>query len=83
MSKEHWDQTLKYLYDRRLHLFTATLLEAAGPLTVLGAQLIYVSQPVLTLLIPQRQTQQFAGILEDPVKSKSFIRALRSYKPAS
>lgn len=83
MREESWEKTIQYLYDRRLHQFTAALLQAAGPLTVLAAQLIYVGEPFLSLFVSRDQTQNFAGILEDPVKIESFIRALRSYKTAS
>ena len=83
MSQEEWDRAIRYLYDRRLHHFTASLMEAAGPLTLLGAQAIYIGQPLLTLFLPRDQAQHLAGILENPAKCKSFIRALRSYKPTS
>jgi hypothetical protein len=83
MREESWENTIQYLYDRRLHQFTASLLQAAGPLNLLGAQLIYVGEPILSLFISRDQTQRFAGILEDPVKIESFIRALRTYKTAS
>jgi hypothetical protein len=79
-NREKWIQTL---YKLRLQNFIATLLEALGPVSVLGAQLVYLSQPVLSSFISQETSQDFAKILEDPAETASFIKALRSYQPGT
>lgn len=83
MAQDGWEQVIEYLYVRRLHHFTASLMEAAGPLTLLGAQVVYLSHPVLTFFISPEQAQRLAGLLENPEERKSFIRALRTYKSTS
>jgi hypothetical protein len=79
-NREKWIQTL---YKLRLQNFIATFLEALGPVSVLGAQLVYLSQPVLSSFISQETSQDFAKILEDPAETASFIKALRSYQPGT
>jgi hypothetical protein len=44
----------------------AALLEAATPLSPLGAQLLYVAQPALGLFLPSERVGQLARSLEDP-----------------
>jgi hypothetical protein len=76
-----WNQWASWLYKRRLHEMTATFLEAAGPLTILGTQLVYLSEPVLTLFTPPENTQALAELLENPRNQESFIDLLRAYQP--
>lgn len=55
----------------------AAILDALGPLTVLGAQLIYLSQPLLSRLLPDEQLEGLARVLEDSSMTKAFVRFLR------
>jgi len=77
-NRENW---IKTLYKLRLHYLIATFLEALGPINLLGAQLVYLSQPVLSPFISNEQSQDFARILEDPSETAMFIKALRTYEP--
>jgi hypothetical protein len=77
-NRENW---IKTLYKLRLHYFLATFLEALGPINLLGAQLVYISQPVLSPFVPNDQSQDLARILEDPTETAIFIKALRTYEP--
>lgn len=77
-NRENW---IKTLYKMRLHHLIATFLEALGPINLLGAQLVYLSQPVLSPFISNEQSQDFARILEDPSETAMFIKALRTYEP--
>jgi len=79
-NREKW---IKTLYNLRLQNLTATFLEALGPMNLLGAQLVYLSQPVLSPFISKDQSQDFAKILEDPSETALFIEALRSYEPTA
>jgi hypothetical protein len=72
---------IKTLHKMRLDNLMVTILEALGPLNILGAQLVYLSQPVLSAFIDEDQSQYFANILEDPSETRSFINALRSFEP--
>ena len=77
-NREKW---IKTLYKLRLQNLTATILEALGPMNILGAQLVYLTQPVLSSFITSEQSQEFAKILEDPSETALFIKALRSIEP--
>jgi hypothetical protein len=77
-NREKWVKTLHKL---QLHDLAATLLEALGPINLLGAQLVYISQPILSPLINSEQSQDFAKILEDPLETAEFISALRKFEP--
>jgi len=55
----------------------ATFLEASGPLTVLGAQLVYIAQPALTGLFPASHLQALAEVLEDSTQTQAFADYLR------
>ena len=79
--QENRKKWIESLYKLRLQNLTATFLEALGPMNLLGAQLVYLSQPVLSSFISKDQTQDFARILEDPSETELFIEALRNYEP--
>jgi len=78
-NKEKWIQAL---YKLRLQNLAAAFLEALGPVNMLGAQLVYLSQPILSPFISQDGSRDFARILEDPAETERFIRALRAYEPS-
>ncbi len=79
-NREKW---IKTLYKLRLQNLTATFLEALGPMNLLGAQLVYLTQPVLSTFISKDHSQDFAKILEDPSETALFIEALRNYEPTA
>jgi hypothetical protein len=79
-NREKWIQTL---YKLRLQNFFATILEALGPVNILGAQLVYLSQPILSPFISLEQSRDFAKILEDPSETASFVKALRNFQPGA
>jgi hypothetical protein len=77
-NREKWIQAL---YQLRLQNFVAAFLEALGPINLLGAQLVYLSQPILSPFVSQDKSQDFARILEDPSETEIFIKDLRDYQP--
>ncbi|NQS91423.1 MAG: hypothetical protein HQ574_03355 [Chloroflexi bacterium] len=79
-NREKW---IKTLYKLRLQNLTATFLEALGPMNLLGAQLVYLSQPVLSPFISKEQSQDFAKVLEDPTETALLIKELRTYEPTA
>ncbi len=80
-NQEYRKKWIKTLYKLRLQNLTATILEALGPMNILGAQLVYLTQPILPPFIASEQSQEFAKILEDPSETALFIKALRSFEP--
>lgn len=51
-------------------------LEVGQPLTFLGAQLLWIMQPVLGLLLSRQDIGQFAKLLEDTTAVDSLITRL-------
>jgi hypothetical protein len=60
-----------------VHRLFASLLEALGPLTILGAQAVYLGGPVLGGTVASNRLQALADMLEDPNQTKAFIGLLR------
>jgi len=55
----------------------ATFLESAGPLAILGAQLVYLGQPLLNGSASADHLKAAANILEDTDQRKDFVSYLR------
>lgn len=57
--------------------WVASFLEAAGPLTIFGAQLVYLGQPFVKAFWPDERMGELAHMLEEPALSSAFARFLR------
>lgn len=57
--------------------WAAWLLEAAGPITILGAQAVYLGEPILNLFLPGEHLRAIARLLEEPKQAQAFARYLR------
>ena len=55
----------------------ALVLEVSGSLSLFAAQLLYLSQPLLSGMITTRSLQAFAQMLENPVETRAFVSLLR------
>ncbi len=79
MSGNHhiWRGWAKFLHRWGLEEVVAALLEALGPLTLVGAQAVYFSQPFLGALLPDRQIAALAQVLEDRQETEAFVLILR------
>ena len=55
---------------RRMGLdgIAGALLDAAEPLSPLGAQVLWVAQPTLRMIMPERDIDALATLLEDPTR---------------
>lgn len=65
----------------RLHQFAAALLEAGGPLKLIGAQLVFISQPLFSALLTNDHLDALAEMLEKPDRTNQFIEFLREEQP--
>lgn len=72
-SQPAWSQWAESLRRLKLDGFVAWFLEAGSPLTVLGAQAIYMSQP----FIGGEKTTALAHMLEEDDETQAFARYLR------
>lgn len=55
----------------------ASFLEAAGPLTLIGAQVIYIGQPILRDFLPAAHLRALTSMLEDNAQRDAFVNCLR------
>ncbi len=69
-----WHETLQRW---GLDDLTALILDALGPLNLLGAQVVYLSQPFLGQLLPEGHWDTLAEVLENPAQTKAFSAFLR------
>ncbi|HJW89070.1 MAG TPA: hypothetical protein VJ436_00365 [Anaerolineales bacterium] len=64
-----------------LNVLVAGLIETAGPLTILGAQAVYLGQPVLNGLVPPERLQALVELFEDREVARAFVEFLRQGEP--
>jgi len=72
-----WQNWVEVIHHWGMQEVVATLLEATGPLNFLGAQAIYLGQPLLGLVFPQDHVDAFAALLENSEETRAFTRFLR------
>lgn len=54
----------------------ASFLEAAGPLSLIGAQFVYVGQPILRGIVADKHLRALANMLEDNAQRQAFVAFL-------
>jgi len=73
-SRKYWLRWVETLRRYQLHEITAALLEAGGPLTLLGAQALYFGRG----LIENDQLTALAETLEEDDEARAFASLLIS-----
>jgi hypothetical protein len=76
-GRASWPAWSEFLRRHRLEDLAAWVLEAAGPLTVLGAQVLYLGSPLLRPTFSNGQVDALAGMLEDHNELLAFTAFLR------
>jgi len=71
-SRADWHQWVETLRRFKLDGFASWILEAGSPLAVIGAQLLYISQPFLG----GKTSNAVAHMLEDESEVLAFIHYL-------
>lgn len=72
-----WRVWTNTLHRWGLQNLVASFLEAAGPLTLIGAQVVYVGQPILSGILPAGHVSALASMLEDDGERMAFVACLR------
>ena len=72
-SRAHWLYWAESLRRFKLDGLASWLLEAGAPLTLLGAQALYISQPFLS----GKSWNSFARMLEEDAEVQAFASYLR------
>lgn len=71
---ETWSATLG---KWGLQDLAASLLEGSSPLTLVAAQFVYFSEPMLDTFVPKGHLKALAELLEEPTATQEFIEYLR------
>jgi hypothetical protein len=74
--RANWPEWTETLRRAGLDGYAAWLLEAAGPLNVIGAQLLYIGQP----FVPSQTSDQLtalANLLEQQGEARAFAAHLK------
>jgi hypothetical protein len=71
--RSEWSKWAESLRRLKLDGFAAWFLEAGGPLTILGAQAVYLGQP----FVGGKKLDSLAQMLEDEEETQTFARYLR------
>lgn len=71
-----WRVWANALHRWGLQNLVASFLEAAGPLTFIGAQVVYVGQPILNGIVPDSHLDAITRVLEDDRQREEFITYL-------
>jgi hypothetical protein len=74
-----WHIWVSNLQRWGVHELTATFLETAGPLSILGAQVIYLGQPLLNIFLSSDYITALADLLDDTTQTRAFVSHLREY----
>ncbi len=81
-TRTSWLAWAEFLRCRGLEGLAAWALEAAGPLTVIGAQVLYLGGPLLRPVFSNEQIEALAGLLEDHREALAFAAFLREEMPS-
>jgi hypothetical protein len=76
-ARSAWNGWAEFLRQHGLENLVVWALEAAGPLTVLGAQALYLGGPLLRPALTDLQRDALAGMLEDRRETLAFTAFLR------
>jgi hypothetical protein len=72
-----WRSWANFLQRWGVEQWVASVLEVAGPLSLLGAQAVYLGSPLLKNVLPATQLDALARMLENKNQTQAFVTCLR------
>ena len=75
-----WESWARFLQRFEMEAPAAYLLEAAGPLTILLAQVVFLGQPFMNNPHQRERWAALAEMLDDPAEAKAFASFLKEEK---
>jgi hypothetical protein len=72
-----WREWASFLQRWGVDRWVASFLEAAGPFNILGAQLIYLGQPIFGQNLSRESMNALTRLLEDTIYTRAFVDYLR------
>ena len=76
-DRSFWPEWAHILQHWGLSEMVAALLEAAGPLNVFLAQVVFAGQPFLNQVVSTERLAALAGLFEDQEEARSFAAFIR------
>jgi len=76
-DQQIWRIWANFLQQWGVESWVASILEAFGPLAIMGAQAIYISQPLLSHVLPEDHLEALARMFEDTQQAQAFVEFLR------
>lgn len=76
-DRSFWSEWAHFLHQWGLAELAGSLLEAAGPLNVFLAQVVYAGRPFIGQSISETQLAALTDLFEDKEESRSFAAFLR------
>ncbi len=73
-----WQTWVDILQRWGVDSLVTSILESTGPLHLLGAQAVYIGQPLFAHLVPSEHLEALADVLEDPEKMHAFTALLEN-----
>jgi hypothetical protein len=71
-----WRVWVNALHRWGIQNLVASFLEEAGPFSLIGAQVIYVGQPILRGILPAQHISAMTKMLEDDSQREEFVMFL-------
>jgi len=72
-----WKKWADVLHRWGMEEMAATVLDALGPLKIIGAQAVYIGQPILNTIMPKDHVTAIARLLDKPEEAEAFTSFLR------
>jgi hypothetical protein len=72
-----WKKWAEVLHRWGMEDMAASVLEALGPLKLIGAQVVYIGQPILNTIMPKDHVTAMAKLLDKPGEAEAFTSFLR------
>jgi hypothetical protein len=76
-ERNYWPEWAHFLHAWGLKEMVAAWLDAAGPLTILLAQFLYLGQPFLRGAVPTAKLEALTRLFEEKEESRAFALYLR------
>jgi hypothetical protein len=76
-DQQIWRIWANFLQRWGVEGWVAAILEAFGPLAIIGAQAVYISKPLLNCALPDDHLETLARIFEDTQRAQAFVDFLR------
>jgi hypothetical protein len=76
-NQQNWINWARTLQRWGIKEGVASLLETIGSLGILAAQIVYLSQPLFSGVLPSSSLHSVAQVLENPNDRREFISFLR------